>query len=113
MYYTDDFKILENDNEDDFKFKNDEMCDIYITKENISISDKIKKLAKFDIIKENNGPKIVVESGDEEGFVYNNYYIYGGNNVTYKVAMSYPMLAEYAEGIAVIMHAMIESFEVM
>ena len=112
MYYTDDFKVSNSNNEDVYQFNEDEECGLFVTKENISISQKLKSVAKYQMTKLNNGIEVAVENGKDEGIIFKRYYISNGDNITYIVEMDCSPSPEIQEGVMAIMYAMFNTFKI-
>ncbi len=112
MYYTDDFKVSNSNNEDVYQFNENEECGLFVTKENISISQKLKSVAKYEMTKLDNGIEVAVENGKDEGIIFKRYYISNGDNITYIVEMDSSSSPEIQEGVMAIMYAMFNTFKI-
>ena len=112
MYYTDDFKVSNSNNEDVYRFYENEECGLFVTKENISISQKLKSVAKYEMTKLDNGIEVAVENGKDEGIIFKRYYISNGDNITYIVEMDSSSSPEIQEGVMAIMYAMFNTFKI-
>lgn len=112
MYYTDDFKVSNSNNEDVYRFNENEECGLFVTKENISISQKLKSVAKYEMTKLDNGIEVAVENGKDEGIIFKRYYISNGDNITYIVEMDSSSSPEIQEGVMAIMYAMFNTFKI-
>lgn len=112
MFYTDDFKVSNSNNEDVYRFYENEECGLFVTKENISISQKLKSVAKYEMTKLDNGIEVAVENGKDEGIIFKRYYISNGDNITYIVEMDSSSSPEIQEGVMAIMYAMFNTFKI-
>ena len=112
MYYTDDFKVSNSNNEDVYRFNENEECGLFVTKENISISQKLKSVAKYEMTKLDNGIEVAVENGKDEGIIFKRYYISNGDNITDIVEMDSSSSPEIQEGVMAIMYAMFNTFKI-
>lgn len=109
-YASDYFKASNHDNRDWFDRDQDINC-VVVDKENVSYSNKIATLSNAQKTTVN-GYEAVYTTKSAEGQLETTYYVNTGKDVTYMITTSCQDSAEYLEGLAKIMNAMVQTFKV-